>query len=371
MSGPLAKIIPERIREAREARGLSTQALAERIGVTRQAIAQFEVGQSAPSAETMSKLYSELNQPPAFFTTPRERFREATGPIFWRSLKRMKKHERDRIARRLDWLQDILSFIEEFVEMPPVHLPAPQYEPTSIDAIEEMANLVRKLWGLGRGPIPDIVGLLEANGFVVVREFTYSEDMDAVSRWQAGRPIILLGADKASAARSRWDAAHELGHMVLHADVEVDSRNLIRLEAEANRFAGALLLPADSFAREITSSSIEAFKALKRRWKVSIAAMVYRAKDLGILNANQVQYLWRQRAARGWNKLEPYDLELPPEHPKLLSYVVRQLLEKGVQSQQDFQDRLLICADDIESLCGLESGTLNRTVIRFPVRIGA
>ena len=231
----------------------------------------------------MSKIYGVLNQPPAFFTTPREKGRESSGTIFWRSLLRMKKHERDRIARRLDWLQDVLSYLEEFMELPPVHLPAPQYLPGDNDTIEDAANLVRKQWGLGRGPIPDVVGLLEANGVVVVREPTYADGMDAVSRWQVGRPAVLLGADKDSAVRSRWDAAHELGHLVLHSGVDVDSRVLARLEAEANRFAGAFLLPADSFAREVTSSSIEAFKSLKKRWKVSIAAMIYRAKDLGIL----------------------------------------------------------------------------------------
>jgi Zn-dependent peptidase ImmA (M78 family)/transcriptional regulator with XRE-family HTH domain len=361
MKGSLAKIIPERVREAREASGLTTQALAERIGVSRQAVAQYEVGQSAPSAETMSKIYVVSKQPPAFFTTAREKGRENSGTIFWRSLVRMKKHERDRIARRLDWLQDILSYLEEFMELPPVHLPAPQHQLGRPDAIEEAADLVRKQWGLGRGPIPDVVGLLEANGVVVVREPTYADDMDAVSRWQVGRPVVLLAADKGSAVRSRWDAAHELGHLVLHSGVEVDSRILVRLEAEANRFAGAFLLPADSFAREVTSSSIEAFKPLKKRWKVSITAMIYRAKDLGILNANQVQYLWRQRATRGWAKSEPYDAEIPVECPKFLAYMAKQILDNSLQSRQDFQDRTLLCFDDLEQLCGLKPGTLNHT----------
>ena len=371
MKSSLARIIPERLREAREARGLTTQALAERIGVTRQAVAQYEIGQSAPSGETMSKIYAELNQPPIFFTTPREKSRENSGTIFWRSLHRMKKYERDRITRRLDWLQDVVSYLESFMELPPVHLPAPHYQSGDNGTIEDAANLVRKQWGLGRGPIPDLVGLLEANGFVVVREPTYSEDMDAVSRWQVGRPTVLLGTDKGSATRSRWDAAHELGHLVLHSDVEVDSRAIARLEAEANRFAGAFLLPADSFAREVTSSSIEAFKPLKMRWKVSIAAMIYRAKDLGILSANQVQYLWRQRAARGWTRSEPFDAEIPAERPKFLSYIAKQILESELQSRQDFQDHTLLSFEDIEQLCGLAPHTLNQTVVNFPVRVRA
>ena len=153
MNGSLARIIPERLREAREARGFTTQSLADRIGVSRQAVAQFEVGQSAPSAETMSKIYGVLNQPPAFFTTPREKGRESSGTIFWRSLLRMKKHERDdRIARRLDWLQDVISYLEEFMEFPPVHLPAPQWQPGDHDAIEDAAESRSEAVGWGADP---------------------------------------------------------------------------------------------------------------------------------------------------------------------------------------------------------------------------
>lgn len=368
MSRSLARIIPERLREGREARGFTVQSLAERLGVSRQAVAQYEVGQSQPSAETLANIIEILNQPPAFFTTARTRARENTGTIFWRSLKRMKKHERDRIARRLDWVQDIVSYLEDFIELPPVHLPAPDFEVTDEDAIEQVADLVRKIWGLGRGPIPDMVGLLEANGIVVVREQVHSDDMDAISRWQCGRPVILLSANKGSAARSRFDAAHELGHMVLHSDVEVDSRNLAKVEAEANRFAGAFLLPADSFSQEVTSSSIDHFSSLKRRWKVAIAAMIFRCKDMGIFSNNQVQYLWRQRSARRWVKWEPLDDELEPEIPKFLTYAIRMLLENKIQSKQDIQDKLLLCSDDIESLCGLDEGILNPTVVPLRVR---
>jgi Zn-dependent peptidase ImmA (M78 family)/DNA-binding XRE family transcriptional regulator len=368
MSTSLARIIPERLREAREARGFTVPSLADRLGVSRQAVAQFEVGQSQPSPETLANIIAILNQPPAFFTTSRAPARENAGTVFWRSLKRMKKHERDRIARRLDWAQDIVSYVSDFVELPPVNLPAPDSEIQDEDSIEQAADLVRKIWGLGRGPIPDMVGLLESNGIVVIREPLHSDDMDAVSRWQCGRPFVLLSADKNSAARSRFDAAHELGHMVLHADVEIDSRNLAKIEAEANRFAGAFLLPADSFSREVTSSSIDHFISLKRRWNVAIAAMVYRCKDLGIFSQNQIQYLWRQRSARRWIKCEPLDDELEPEVPKFLAYAIRMLLVNEIQNKQDLQDKLLLSSDDIESLCGLEDGILNPTVVPLHIR---
>jgi Zn-dependent peptidase ImmA (M78 family)/DNA-binding XRE family transcriptional regulator len=368
MNKSVASIIPERLREAREARGLTVQMLADKLEISRQAVAQFEVGQAEPSPATMSKIIGLLNQPPAFFTTPPSQSRVTTATIFWRSLQRMRKYERDKIARRLNWLQDVLGYLEEFIELPPVNLPAPDYLPKDMDAIEDAAGLVRKIWKLGFGPIPDLVGLLEANGIAVVREHVDTQDMDAVSCWQRGRPIVFLSADKQSSVRSRFDAAHELGHLVLHSGVEVDSRNLAQLEAEANRFAGAFLLPAESFPKEVMSTSIDHFIPLKRRWKVAIAAMIYRCKDLGVFNANNVQYLWRQRAARNWGRKEPLDNEIAIEAPKFLRHAARMILDSKLQSRQDFQDRLLLNYQDIESLCGLEPGTLNTTIIPLPMR---
>jgi Zn-dependent peptidase ImmA (M78 family)/transcriptional regulator with XRE-family HTH domain len=370
MSHAPARFIPERLREGREARGLSAQALADALGVTRQAVAQFEVGQASPSGQTFDKIVNTLKQPPAFFTTPRMHAREASGTIFWRSLKRMHRSDRDRIARRLDWLQDIVSYLEQFIEFPPVHLPAPQTPPEANDVgtIEETAALVRTMWGLGRGPIPDVVGLLEAHGIIVTREALAAPGMDAVSRWQCGRPVILLSSDKNVAARSRFDAAHELGHITLHSGVEIDSSNLTKIEAQADRFAGAFLLPAESFTREVMGTSIDHFVSLKRRWKVSIAAMVYRCKDLGIFTRSQIEYLWRQIAARNMRKIEPVDRELEPERPKFIAHAVKMMLDHGIQGKQDFKEKLLLHSEDLERLCGLEPGSLEPTVVPLKIK---
>ena len=118
--------------------------------------------------------------------------------------------------------------------------------------------------------------------------------MDAVSRWQAGRPFILYSSQVESGPRCVFNLAHELGHIFLHAGVEVDSRNIDVIESQANRFAGAFLLPRETFPREVVSTSIKYFTYLKERWGVAIAAMVYRCKDLHLLSKSQHGYLMRQ-----------------------------------------------------------------------------
>ena len=243
-----------------------------------------------------SRIIAVTGQPPAFFTTPRKHNAERFLTPTWRSLKRMQRPDRLRIGRRLEWAFYIAEFLAEYVDLPPVHLPVIEfdYEREGNERIEEIAGQLREFWNVGFGPITDLAPLLEYNGIVVIEEPVRCEDMDAVSRWQSGRPYVLYAADQESNSRKIFNLAHELGHLVLHNGVEVNSRNLDRLENQANRFAGAFLMPRRTFAREIANTTIDYFLSLKGRWRVAVAAMIYRCKELGILNADQVKYMWKQ-----------------------------------------------------------------------------
>ena len=367
----LTRIIPERVREARESRGYSVQAFADALGVTRQAVAQFEVGQAAPSPDTLREIMRLVEQSLAFFTTPRNHSREKLGSVYWRSLKRLHQCDRLRISRRLEWCHEIIQYLEEFLEFPPVDLPVMSLDTDSsqseFDLIEQAADNLRDFWRLGRGPIPDLVALLESKGIVIIREKSDARDMDAVSQWQMGRPVIYLSADKEIAVRSRFDLAHELGHILLHAGTEIDNKTLAEIEKQANHFASAFLMPQESFSKEIVSTSVEYFTNLKQRWKVSIAAMIYRCKDLNILNENQVAYLWRQMNARKIRTFEPLDDKLVPEEPSVLKQGMDMLLNHQVQSKDNITDNLLFSSSDIETLCGLEPGKLDGTVFNLKI----
>src|SRR5689334_686467 len=141
------------------------------------------------------------------------------------------------------------------------------------------------------------------------------DDVDAFSTWQDGRPFIFLADDKKCAVRSRFDAAHELGHMILHRhltqDEIEDPDTLNRIEHEANRFAAAFLLPAKTFISEIYSSNLKQFLDLKKRWKVAIGAMIYRCKDLGVFDERLHVNLRKQMSFQGWVRHEPLDDEIP------------------------------------------------------------
>lgn len=362
----LPKPIPERIREAREARGFQLDPFAEMLGVTKQAVARFESGLASPSGDTMRQIIATTGQPPAFFVTQRDRSASGITP-FWRGLKRMEKHHRKRIARRLEWAHDIVAYVERFIHLPDPSLPTIDFDPASesFEQIEHAADALRSHWGLGRGPIRDLSALMELHGIVLVHENVSCPDMDAVSCWQAGRPYVLYAAEVTSGPRGAWNLAHELAHVLLHSAVEVTLDNLAVIERQANRFAGALLLPQETFSREILGTSLSHFLFLKEKWGVAISAMAYRAKDLGIINANQHSYVMRQLNLKRIRKREPLDDRFQVRPPSILGESIKMLLDKGVQTKGQVEEALALNVTDIESLCGLPRDYLGSRVVQF------
>lgn len=186
--------------------------------------------------------------------------------------------------------------------------------------------------------------------------------MDGLSNWSSadGRPYILIASDKQTCVRSRMDAAHELGHLVLHHSLNQNALNnssdFKEIERQAFEFAGAFLLPAESFATEVWSPSLGTFVALKERWKVSIAAMIMRCAKLNMVTEEGSRRLWKHYSSRGWRKCEPLDDTLIPENPRLLSRSVKLLIDEGVQSRDELLNEFQLSAQDVEVLCGLPRG---------------
>jgi Zn-dependent peptidase ImmA (M78 family)/transcriptional regulator with XRE-family HTH domain len=371
MKGGVARPIPERIREAREARGLSLEAFAEALGVTKQAVARFESGQAAPSGETLRRIIVVTEQPPSFFVMQRERAANGISP-FWRGLKRMELHHRKRISRRLEWAADVVSLLSDYVDLPDVAVPSVDFDVMSdFEAVEKAADALRENWGLGRGPLRDLSSVMELHGFILVRENVDCIDMDAVSAWQFGRPYVLYSADVGSGPRTAFNLAHEMGHMVLHSSVEVTSDNIAIVEKQADRFASALLLPQETFSREVLGTSLDHFLFLKEKWGVSIAAMAYRCRELGILNQNQFSYIFRQLNLKMIRKNEPLDEKFQAREPSILGASIRLLLDKGVKTKHQIEEALALNAADVERLCALPRGSLDSRVVRFVPRFRA
>jgi Zn-dependent peptidase ImmA (M78 family)/DNA-binding XRE family transcriptional regulator len=305
---------PTRLRVGRELTGLSRNQLAAKVGLSPAAISQFESGATRPSTDTLASLGAALVVPVGFFMRPLEETHEG----FFRSLRRTSVTDRRRARAVAHVAHDVASAAAAAGRFPP--LDVPNIPVTALDApiedIEAIAQRVRTFWDLPRGPIDDVVQLLEAHGIVVTRLPLDSADVDAFSLPFPDHPVVVLGSDKADRARSRFDGSHELGHLVMHGE---QIWGMKEVETQAHQFAAAFLMPANEIHDQLpTNVDWPALFDLKQRWQVSLAALLMRARTLGRMNERTYLTAVKTVSARGWRRREPVPLGAP-EQPNLLT----------------------------------------------------
>lgn len=369
--------IGERLYEARTARRMTAPTLADILGISRAAISQYENNQATPNPEVMSRIALVLNVPHSYFLTQYER---SEAMVFFRSQTATIRMARESAKMRLNWLSQVVMPLQEQMRFPPVKIPSftiPS-DPSLIDQplIEKAATYTRRFWGMGDGPISNVVWLLENNGAIITRGEIEEPYMDSFCRFgpDEGAPLIYLNADKSSAVRSRFDAAHELGHIILHRHIPEgywsnESRIAMR-ERQAHKFAGAFLLPAKTFSADVMVPMLEGFVPLKRKWLVAIQAMLVRCMDIGLISEDHSNRLWRSLSRRGWRIHEPLDDELIPERPKLLPKAIELLKERNGLALVDFVRNVGLAAFDVAQLTMLPVSTFEEPsspdILLFP-----
>ncbi|WLR52427.1 XRE family transcriptional regulator [Bacillus tianshenii] len=365
-SSQISSFCPKRLKKAREARGYTIKELAEEVGVTHQSISKYENFKAVPSSLVLRKICSILKVHLTYMLKPTSE--ESEMVVFFRSRAAATVKSKKIHRHRLDWLVDIYEYLDEIMNFPQVNIPKViennSYIPTAFEEIDEIALDVRKYFGLGKGPISNILLLLEKNGAVISRAKFNDYKIDACSKWSENnnRPFIFLGSDNTSSVRSRFDIAHELGHLILHPNIswkEFNKKENYKLmEKEADRFASSFLLPEETFGSEVYSSSLENLIELKKRWKVSIQAMAYRAMQVGIFTESQFLYIRRLLSNKNMLKQEPLDSEMKYEEPSLLKQSIELILEHNVKAKNDLIDEIGLSREDIELLANLLPGTL-------------
>jgi len=354
-------IVPARIKEARESRGLSMAELSEKIEVTSQAISQYEKGIINPSPFILKQLSNILEFPYSFFFKPiREKLCD-NSPVFFRAMKSTPKKYKNAYGYYFEWADEIYNYLNKYVKLHELELPdISEYvtgEPLDFKTIEEIALSVRKQWGIGNEPISNFVELLEDKGITLCRIKFGNRKIDAFSQWYNGNPYIFLGSEKGSAVRSRFDAAHELGHLLLHPHMKLEDvykkEKLDIIEAEANYFAGALLMPITSFPKEVIHNSIDYLLLLKEKWRVSISAIIMRSKQLNLFTENQINYLNRQMTSRQMWRNEPLDDILEPEEPRLFNEALELIIKHNIVTIDQFLNDICLPRREIQNICCL------------------
>jgi Zn-dependent peptidase ImmA (M78 family)/transcriptional regulator with XRE-family HTH domain len=316
--------------------------LAAMVGVTPAAVGQYEAGRIKPSADVLGRLAVALRFPLPFFESGRSMGSMAADTAHFRRLRSVATSARNHQIARLALLEELVAWVERDVELPIVDIPALDIQTGDRIEIEKLATAVREQWGLGNGPLHNVLALLESKGCVVVRLVGESEGIDAYSRWSGPRPVIVLTLDKDDAARSNFDAAHELGHLVMHRDPQPGSRVA---EEQAQAFAAAFLMPSSAIRAELPNRfDLPAFVALKHRWRVSIQALLYRARILSTISDAAYKRAMMKISMWGWRTGEPHRLS-DVEEPYLLTAAIALLREDRGLDASAIAGELSIPAD--------------------------
>ncbi len=358
-----------RLKLARIYCGMTTDELGGKVGISRQGISQFENGKNDPSLSTLISLASILHFPVSFFTKDDvNRGVDNVGSTYFRKLlTTSKKYQQEQIAK-MKFVARIYSFLNQYVEFPHINLPnlAPDVDP------ELAAKSLRDFWKLGNTPVTNIIRVMENNGIVVTSFETSTDDVDAYSHKLNDLFIVVLSKNKQVAARTNFDAAHELGHILLHnwyEDLDSLSREEFKSrESEANAFASAFLLPEEAFRFDFErfgqrGRGLERFVAMKQKWHVSIEALLYRARELDLITTTQYQSLYRLLHKKGWYHNEPCDDAIPFVSPVMLKSAVSLLLKENVFTPVSFMKSLGeevgdMFHDQVEMLLDLPEGML-------------
>ncbi len=305
---------PSRLRLARLRLGYTLIKLAEVSGVSPRTLTDYENGHRSPTAETLIKVADALSVPVAFLE--RDSIEPvAAGAASFRKLSKASATRRDAVLVRASLALEFFQIIEERFRLPTPDIPTlDKFSP------EQAAELVRHRWNLGDRPISNMVHLLEAKGVRVASLNHAYDDIDAFCFYRDGIPYVFLNTDK-TGERQRFDAAHELGHLVLHSELEMDPSTSKEREAEANAFASNLLMPKTAVeSQQMRAASVERVLVARSYWKVSAMAMTHRLRELGLTTPWQYRSACITLSERGFRQTEPGGIV--PETSQLLRKVM-------------------------------------------------
>lgn len=339
---------PTRLRLARQALMLRKKDLAERVGVSAGAVSQYENGSTSPSPRVVAALALALGVPSSFFAGDRPLGSAPGTTAHFRSLRSTSKQERDRAFAHALLTWELTRVIERYVRLPAYDLPSDLVIGTDdpAAAVEEAARQARRELGLGTGPIPHVVRLLESRGVVCTRLPAQTRRVFAFSCDFPRRPVVVLATERTHRAAGRFDTAHELGHLLLHHDEEPGSH---AVERQAHVFASEFLAPASEIADLLPSrADWKQLLQLKEVWGISIQALLYRARSLRVMTENTYRRAVTELNGRGWRTQEPGD-DGRAEEPVLLRRAI-EMIEAGGRTAEALADECRLPLETITQI---------------------
>ncbi len=357
-------IYGERIKQARELRGLTQTELAKRIKVTQGRIAQIEGEFREIADSTLAEIAYHTELPISYFSRKPENWL-SSGSLLFRARTSISKREVTQSLRDAEHVFGLAHTMARNLDIA-----------VSLNTLEgshprDAAKKTRERLGLSpTEPIQNLVRILEGAG-VWVLAIPAMKGRDAFCCWATvdakQTPVIVISPD-CPGDRLAMNVAHELGHLVLHKNQL--GRLSPELEKEAFAFSAEFLMPELAIRSDLRIPiSLSLAARLKPKWGVSIQALVRRAYDLNIISERQYRYLFMQISSKGWRTAEP--VPLVPEKPRLLRKMAEVLYGTTIPIDRIAADADMLPAEvaRILNLYAEVAVTRNKTqsrVVQFP-----
>ncbi|KPA97235.1 helix-turn-helix domain-containing protein [Pseudomonas asplenii] len=310
-------MINDRIRRARQLKGITLEALALQMGdITKQALSKYEKGAVIPGSARLLQLARTLDVSPEYF------FRaEAVvlAPLEFRKLAKMPRYRQLQVEERMrEYLERYISLEMCFdpLDILTTTTPAQIIEVSGADDAERAAEKLRELWGIGSDPIFHLSEQLEEHGIKVVMLEGPNDFDGACAATRDGHHVLIALNAERPGERIRFTAAHELGHWTMRLPEEMSERDR---ENCCHRFAGAFLYPAKCVTGDFghhPRSKVHPRELLiaKRQYGLSMQAVLRRLKDLNLLSESGYRSLTIRFSTNGWRKSEPEPLLCKAPH---------------------------------------------------------
>ena len=302
---------PEMLTLAREIRGMTQKQVAESSGIRQGTLSRYETGLVPTSDADVSRLALALKFPTDFFYQKGFRLGNEPSEIFHR--RRRKVASKD--LKRIDGLVDLFRLgsrhlLEAFELKSTASVPLLSIN--DFESVADVAAAVRAGWRIPTGPVQDLIAWLEhASCLVFLHDFN-TDKIDEAVQWIPPSPPVIVVNRSAPADRVRFSLAHALGHLVMHRDIAPYPG----MEQEADEFAASFLMPERDIRGSLAPVTVKHLLELKQYWRVSMQALIRRARDLDIIKQRRYRSLFQQLSRAGYRKREPFPI--PRESPRLV-----------------------------------------------------
>lgn len=299
---------------ARMSRSMTQGELAEQVETTQSRVSKIEHGLLEPTDDLVNEFSRVLEYPPAFFF--QHGYMQTLPSWFYRKRKQIPRAILDRVHAEIAIrIRNIAKLLRSTDIQSPRSVPQIDIDEFN-GSVQDIARHVREHWEVPSGPIANLIELIEQAGTLVVPcDFGVTE-IDAVGMRLQGLPPLMFVNTHAPTDRLRFTMAHELAHLIMHALPNED------MERQADLFASEFLMPELDIRPQLQRVDLTMLGVLKRIWRVSMQALLMRARQLQVITATKYRILWKQMSALGFRSREPGELDLSPENPHLLQSVL-------------------------------------------------